>query len=346
VGNLGTAELYSVAYDSLNHVILAGAQDNGSVEQFGLIWAQLIPRDGVGVAADQTSIPGSSIHYYEEDLGSFFARATFDGAHQLVDSQFLGLVINGTGGKRLLYDADDTDEFHLPFVLNSVDPTRMLIGTQYLYESSDRGDHLDPLVGGANIGQVTALAYGGRIRRVANPDVAYVGADGPARLLLRTAADGTFRPLSAYPGDVPLHITLDPRDWRRAYVVDEDNHVWATSSGGRSWRNITGNLMRLTPSLTVANGAPSLRTAAIIARGPGPGRQTVIVGGFGGVYALRNPGPSTSRPSWVKLGEGLPNVIVTDLRYDATDDIVIAATLGRGAWSLKLPGRRGSVHGL
>jgi hypothetical protein len=339
VGNLGTAELYSVAYDSLNHAILAGAQDNGSVEQFGPIWAQFISRDGVGVAVDQTSIPGSSIHYYEEDLGSFFVRATFDGAHRSINSQFLGLVINGTGGKRLLYDIDDTNDFHLPFALNSVDPTRMLIGTQSLYESFDRGDHLDPLVSGANIGQVTALAYGGRLRHVANPDVAYVGTEGPAKILLRTAAGGAFRPLSAYRGDVPLDIILDPGDWRRAYVVDKNNHVWATSSAGRSWRNVTGNLKRLMPSPKVANGAPSLRTAAIIDRGPGPGRQTVIVGGFGGVFALRNPASPGSRPGWVKLGHGLPNVVVTDVLYDAKDDVVIAGTLGRGAWSLRHPRR-------
>jgi hypothetical protein len=217
----------------------------------------------------------------------------------------------------------------------------MLIGTQYLYESSDRGDHLDRLMNGANIGQVTALAYGGRLRGMANPDVAYIGTEGPARILLRTSAGGAIRPLSAYRGGVPVDITLDPRDWRRAYVVDKNNRVWATSSGGRSWRNITGNLKRLTPSLKVANGAPSLRTAAIIGRGPdlGRGREAVIVGGFGGVFALRNPPSPGSRPRWVKLGDGLPDVVVTDVLYDAKDDVVIAGTFGRGAWSLLHPRR-------
>jgi hypothetical protein len=337
VGNLGTAELYSVAYDDLNHVILGATQDNGSVEQFGSNWARLIPRDGVGVQVDQTSIPGSSIHYYEGDFGSVFTRATFNSAHQLIDQHPLDLIINGTGGKRLLYDLDDTNQVIPPFELNAVDPRRMLIGTQFLYESSDRGDHLDRLVGGANIGQVTAMAYGGRLHGVARPGIAYVGTMGPAKILLRRTAGGAFRPLTAYPGDVPLDFAVEPSDWRRAYVVDASNHVWATFNGGRSWRNVTGNLHALTPSLKVAGGAPSLRTAAIISARSGLGGQTVLVGGFGGVYALRHPGSRDSRPRWVKLGDGLPNVVVSDLRYDAKDDVVIAGTFGRGAWSLQHP---------
>jgi len=63
---------------------------------------------------------------------------------------------------------------------------------------------------------------------------------------------------------VPLDFAVAPRNWRRAYVVDASNHVWRTFNGGRSWRNLTRNLNALTPSLKVASGAPSLRTAAII----------------------------------------------------------------------------------
>jgi hypothetical protein len=99
VGNLGTAEVNSVAYDHLNHVILSGTQDNGGVEQFGTIWGRFFPRDSVGVQVDPTSMPGHSIHYFEGDFGSFFTRVTLDGAHQLIDSHLLDLIINGTGGR-------------------------------------------------------------------------------------------------------------------------------------------------------------------------------------------------------------------------------------------------------
>ena len=232
---------------------------------------------------------------------------------------------------------DDTNQFLQPFELNTIDPKRMLIGTQFLYESFDRGDHFDRLAGGANIGQVTALAAGGSLHGVGNPDVAYVGTMGAAKLLLRTRAHGAFRPLKAYRGDTPLDIAVEPRNWHRAYVVDVNNHVWATFNAGKSWRNITGNLRTLTPSLRVAAGGPSLRTVAVIGPKSGPGSGTVLVGGFGGVFAIRHPGMWGSKPRWVKLGHGLPTVVVRDVCYDTTDDIVLAATLGRGAWTLSHP---------
>jgi hypothetical protein len=37
---------------------------------------------------------------------------------------------------------------------------------------------------------------------------------------------------------------------------------------------------------------------------------------------------------WDKLGAGLPNVVVLDLAYDVADDVLLAGTLGRGAWTI------------
>jgi len=34
------------------------------------------------------------------------------------------------------------------------------------------------------------------------------------------------------------------------------------------------------------------------------------------------------------LGIGLPNVPVRDLAYDVADDLLLAGTLGRGAWTI------------
>ena len=85
------------------------------------------------------------------------------------------------------------------------------------------------------------MAYGGRLNHVAKPDVAYIGTAGTHKLMLRTAAGHSFMPLTAYPSNNPEDIALDPEDWHRAYVVDANNHVWATLNAGRSWLDITGN---------------------------------------------------------------------------------------------------------
>ncbi|MDX1409102.1 MAG: hypothetical protein R3330_13230, partial [Saprospiraceae bacterium] len=40
--------------------------------------------------------------------------------------------------------------------------------------------------------------------------------------------------------------------------------------------------------------------------------------------------------TWLKVGTGLPNAPVWDLDYDLTDDVLVAGTLGRGAWTIDL----------
>jgi hypothetical protein len=40
--------------------------------------------------------------------------------------------------------------------------------------------------------------------------------------------------------------------------------------------------------------------------------------------------------NWSKLGSGLPNAPVFRMEYNAADQILVAGTLGRGAWTLRL----------
>ena len=56
----------------------------------------------------------------------------------------------------------------------------------------------------------------------------------------------------------------------------------------------------------------------------------LVVGTSRGVYLSFED----SFGSWFELGTNLPNAPVWDLDYDATDDVLVAGTLGRGAWTL------------
>ena len=38
---------------------------------------------------------------------------------------------------------------------------------------------------------------------------------------------------------------------------------------------------------------------------------------------------------WLAMNQGLPNAPAADLDYDATDDVLVVSTLGRGAWRLQ-----------
>jgi hypothetical protein len=61
----------------------------------------------------------------------------------------------------------------------------------------------------------------------------------------------------------------------------------------------------------------------------------VVVGGSQGVFYEVNPGEAANpNPNWTQLGQLLPRAMVSDLRYDARDDVLVAGTLGRGAWKI------------
>ena len=327
-GNIRPTEMHSVAYDSRTDTIFGGTQDVGTPVQLSPnvpLADDLLPADGGVVAVDTTSIPGESIRYTSLQFFGFFNRTYWDANNNFLGFEEVQLIVNGTGGRNL-FQFDPTIQFYQPFVLNAVDPTRMVIGTSSLYESFNRGDNLNRLGGlGA---PVSALAYGGRLNGVDNPEVLYVaGLAGPNSLFLRQSRNGGFTQLASYPGLGVRDIALDPENWRRAYVVDYNNHAWATFNAGVRWIDITGDVNDL-------SFASSLRTIVVFSPTPSIADDIVIVGGRGGVAALRTPGLSGSTSDWFEL-EGLPEVVVQDMRYDRTDDVLVVGTLGRGAWTLR-----------
>src|SRR5262249_56214679 len=94
---------------------------------------------------------------------SGFLRRTFDNTNQAVQEN-VRLIVNNTGGLNLYQveannpappgGSGSTVLFFTPYVLNAVDATRMIIGTNSLYESTSAkaGDALNVLAGVPNPG--------------------------------------------------------------------------------------------------------------------------------------------------------------------------------------------------
>jgi hypothetical protein len=352
-GNLATAEFHSVAYDPLSNVILGGTQDNGTPEQVaagGTTWDNVQPvGDGglVAVDADQAAHPGTSIRYSSYQYLDDFTRRTVDGNNVVVSTDPVKLqIVAGPGANKNLLHYDTGISFYQQFVLNAVDPRRMLIGTRNLYESFDRGDSLTNLgsagafVGGNDFFQLIAgrpMAYGGRLNGVAYPDVIYAGAgsgpDGPfpgsgARILHRAHLGDPLTALTAYPGDEVVALVVDPQDYRRVYASDTDNRVWASFDEGATWRELTANLPALNP---YAFGT----TLEIYSASPSPTEDVLLLGTLGGVFEMAHPDQPGAH--WELLGSGLPHTLPIDIHYDYTDGVLLAGTLGRGAWTLDHP---------
>ncbi|HEX6657481.1 MAG TPA: hypothetical protein VF065_05330, partial [Ilumatobacter sp.] len=169
----------------------------------------------------------------------------------------------------------------------------------------------------------TALAYGGRDGVTPKPDVIYAARG--TNVLVRetnttgTAADFTTR---AVPGASEiLDVVLDPDDWETAYVIDSQK-VYKTTDQGANWDVISDNL-----------DAIDLKSLEIVKTVGGD--KVLLVGASQGVYRAINPVVDVE---WTELGAGLPNALVRDIdfanRLGALDDVLLAGTMGRGAWTL------------
>ncbi|MEX0642951.1 MAG: hypothetical protein WD468_09640 [Pirellulales bacterium] len=353
--------MYSVAYDPLNNVLFAGAQDNGSFEQ-PLIAGDGEDNDDDGAADDQderftwraidhgdgntqaVAIVPASRDRIDNDHDGRADR--FDSENDEIGLTVLRFSINpditnfyrrGFDQQGAYYDAlpgtipvvtvgdelfpRDANLWVIPYPLavNAVDPTRLVFGVSGLYESRDVGSEVERIqaVGGAP--NVTALAYGGWRNGVPKPGIIYAARGD--RVYVRTADFGSNFAVAVIPGAAVINdLVLDPEDWSIAYAVDE-THVYRSADTGRTWVDITGSL-----------GASKFRTVEVVER---PGRDLLLVGGLGGVFrTLVDDGATPGPLVWSELGAGLPNILVTDLRYDREDDLLVAGTLGRGIWTI------------
>lgn len=332
-GDLRPSEMHSVAYDPVSGVLFGGTQDNGTPIQSApgnQLWSILLGGDGGNVAidADQTAHAGTSIRYTSAQFFDSFNRSTWDSGNNFLGFSLLGLNITSGGGTGLnLFQADGNIQFYNPYILNSIDPSRMLIGTANLYESMNRGDSL------ANLGFqsqfIKSLAYGGRLGGVAKPDVLYAGTAGSnliatPTVLHRVNVGDPIAALTAYPGGDARSLVIDPQNYKNVFVLDTQSKVWASRDEGASWTEFTSNLAKLTDEGVVLE---------IFNPGGTKDLSVLILGGASGAFQLKKPA-TTTKPKWSKLSSKLPNVQVSDLHYDYTKNVLAAGTLGRGAWTL------------
>lgn len=301
-GDIQVTELHSVAYDTNFDVIIAGTQDTGAVEQSApgsTTWASVRLADGGKVAVDD-STAGTSVRYLSSQrLGNFTRRTCNPACANVLPA------LAGAGPA----------QFYTPLELNTVDPTRLLLGTVGgLSESLDQGNTASIVPGSAvTANSDAAMVYG----HPNNPDLIYVGAG--TQVFVRTTAGGNLAPTAgAFPGGTVFGVAVDPADENIVYAIGNAS-VFQSVDGGANWTDITGNI--------TADGAGTFRAIEYI---PSATVDRLVVGTNAGVLISFQSDFGT----WFQLGTGLPNAPVWDLDYDATDDVLVAGTLGRGAWTV------------
>jgi hypothetical protein len=349
VGNIRSAEFHSVAYDPLSKVVFGGTQDNGTPIQTtpgNTTWSDFSGGDGgvVAVDADQATHPGTTLRYTSSNVLAGFNRSSWNAANTFLGRMPVLLnIVSGPGTGQNFRQFDTNIRLYNPYVLNAIDPSRMLIGTEYIYESLDRGDSLNNLGFVGNVGVAPGLsgghplAYGGRLNGASNPDVFYVGGgfsfDG-VTILHRVNRGGPIITLSSYPGGFVQTVVMNPQNYRQVFVSDIQNRVWGSFDEGASWIELTANLPSLTSQVnTIEVFSPDTTV-----------RNTVLIAGGFGVFEMRRP--AAGGVSWTELSSGFPNALVQDLHYDYTNNVLVAGSLGRGTWTLSGFFRGGSGTGL
>jgi parallel beta-helix repeat protein len=335
-GDMQNTELMSAAYDRTNRVVIAGAQDNNAEEQSApgiSYWIAQGGGDG-GVVAVDNSDPNTTFRYLRE------GGCGITNIHRITVRQ--NDPTHPDDHPLTLSGLRDPADSCGSFVLNALPGwgSHMLIANYGsknggLYESEDWGDTLTDITGplafqGGDFNLTTVdgtdFVYGGSSGGVQDPGLIYIGVN-TSQLWVRDSFGSTFRQLNTFQNTGVVHIAVDPADWHTLYVTDGFGvyrGVYQPASGTVDWKDITSNLFEFTGSI---------RTLEVMNHSNVPGRETVLVGGLGGVFRCGNSG-SGPDGVWARVGANLPNTIVADLRYDSVSDTLLAATFGRGAWLL------------
>ncbi|GAA1056851.1 hypothetical protein GCM10017608_11330 [Agromyces luteolus] len=325
-GNLQISEHHSCAYDNVGDLILCGDQDTGAPEQSSsgsTSWETLSAGDGGFVAVDDSG--AASVRYSSSNslgAGSFLRRGC-TAANVCINSA-PGFNVVGQGQTLQAFEVDgagnSTLPLYTPLVMNDIDPSRFIVTSNRVYESTDALDNLTIIVNslGAGVGTTRAIAYGGRAGGADNAGVLWFG-DSNGGLRLRSSGAGTPATLPGWTNGVANDIVLNPENWADAFVATS-TQVFRTTDAGGSFADITGNLGAVSPGAVI-------RSLAIV---PVPGMNVLAL--FAGTDTGVFMSQTQNLGVWAELGSSLPNTIAFDVTYDAGDDVMLVGTMGRGSW--------------
>ena len=316
-GNLGVKEQHDVAYDTTSNIVFSGNQDNGTTTQSmtgSTAWDSTFGGDGgdVTVAAEHPMASQSTRYIsFQNDQG--LSRWIYDSSGAFVSGSFGNVSRSNPGGG---CSSIGSGFFRNPRAINAIDGDRIILAaTNGLFESSDQGDTVCDVSGVApnNFLGGPMLAYGATgnadvIYYVANDDVLVRTAAAPAAFTTNDPDGGSSSDLRG--------VVIDPSDPTAAYAIGPSN-VYQTTNSGASWTDITDDLF-------TTHSPGQLYSITYVESGSGDG---VVVGAQLGVYVVKSNQGFTG---WEELGTGLPNALVFDMQYDASDDILTVGTMGRG----------------
>ena len=311
--NLETVQFTGIALHPTDpKIAYGGAQDNGTEKTVGgLAWTAVRGGDGGFTRVDQSN-PQTVYHeYYGKSLErSDDGGATWNGKQN---------GINPTDAEPA--DGSDPAAFYVPYKLDPANQSRVIYGTNHIYESLNKGDAFAPIgtpnVAGFNPAGaiVTTLGVAGPTASV--PGAIYASANSHLYATFNNGvlwSDVSVSGVAANLADIYVN-PVNPQDVIVAKGSFGGGKIFRSTNGGQTWADLTGNL----PNEPF--------NAVLVDKKSG----VLYAGGDDGVYSSVNFGGS-----WSRLSLGLPTVQVVDLALSNATGILGAGTHGRGMWTLPL----------
>ncbi len=329
--NLNTIQFTGIGLDPTSAASVAGgSQDNGTeVYSNALIWNETDGGDGGAVQYSQTnSLRCFGIH----PIGSFgvndFFRTSTDGCNTW-SSVAAGLSLNNAN-------------FYPPFILDPSNGDHVLLGTDYVNETTNDGTTWSaigiPTGNGFNPSDNNVDSIAFSPAKGVNPQVIYAATGGSfastSQIFVTTNDGATWVERSIPP--CPVNNALSQGCWVSQIVTDPNDptgmtavgvngrfgpsgkwQVFRTTDGGAIWNDITSNLPNLPTWSVKVDTDPS---------------ATMYVSNDTGVYYSVSP-----YATWAPYGTGLSNAQGVDLELNSALHLVGLATHGRGAWLIETP---------
>jgi photosystem II stability/assembly factor-like uncharacterized protein len=311
-----TTQYYSGAGDGPTAVLLGGTQDNGTLRLQKLPTATLTFGGDGGFVAIDRQLPSYVYGEYVRLSGFFRSR---DGGKHLEIFIDGGLPERGLGN------------FVAPFVIDPTDGTRMLAGAQQLWSSANVRTGKPPawtaikpgVSNSFGVQNVSAIAIS-----PADPNWIWVG-HNDGQLYLSTdgrSASPAWETIDDNGAQNPLpnrFITRIAASWQDPQVAwvsfggRTTDNLWRTDDGGGTWRSVSGQLPP-TPIMGIAQHPLHADWLYVC---------TEV-----GVFASEDGGQT-----WATVNEGPGNVSVDEIVFLNRSTTLLAATHGRGLWTVNVP---------
>ncbi len=284
--------------------LIGGTQDNGSNRRTSnsLEWTQVFGADGGWTQVD----PSNPDRLFVE----------FQGTGNLFRSENGGDSFFSSSSGIASFDRNC---FLPPYLIDPSNPQRMLYGTQRIYESLNGGLSWSVKSGDLSNGS-------GAIRALAmapsDPSVVYA-ATNDGNVLVSQDGGAVFDViLTDHPGwpRVTRELCVDPLDASTMYLATaayETTQIRVTHDFGQTWTPLDDNFPDLPVNVLAVDSTSQ--------------PNSLYAGSDAGVFRSKDGGST-----WHRYGEGLPRAPIIDLVLDLPRLRMVAATQGRGAWSVPI----------